>query len=176
MKKIRLFAIAMATMLTFGMVSCGPDDSEVPYEGITLANGECIEIDSYGNDTTAAYKLHFKVWLSDGKLVIENLTNNHHIQGLPDMACTTGASIADFGKVKGIAKIDEIPAANEFKESVDATEKHGYVIQAKGTQNLDAYNQPTIHDPVTQNMRIWLEEKTDNGFKLRYEFPFTPVE
>ncbi|MBQ3949888.1 MAG: hypothetical protein II661_05380 [Bacteroidales bacterium] len=176
MKKFRFLAIAMATMLTLGMVSCGPKDEDVPYEGITLNNGEFIEIDSYGTDTTAAYKLHFKVYLSDGSLVIENLTNNHNISGLPDMACTTGAKIADAGKVKGIAKIDEIPAAGDFGNSAPATEKHGYVVEAKGTQNLDAYSNPNIHDPATQYMRIWLEEATDNGFKLRYEFPFTPAE
>ena len=44
MKKFRFLAIAMATMLTLGMVSCGPKDEDVPYEGITLNNGEFIEI------------------------------------------------------------------------------------------------------------------------------------
>lgn len=178
MKKFRFLAIAMATMLTLGMVSCGPKDEDVPYEGITLNNGEFIEIDSYGTDTLASYKLHFKVYLSDGNLVVEGLTNNHNINGLPDMNCTTGVKIADFGKVKGIAKIDEIPAASEFKESVAATEKHGYVVEAKGTQKLTgAYpGHPEIYDPVEHYMRIWLEEATDNGFKLRYEFPFTPEE
>ena len=77
---------------------------------------------------------------------------------------------------RNIAKIDEIPAAGDFGNSAPATEKHGYVVEAKGTQNLDAYSNPNIHDPATQYMRIWLEEATDNGFKLRYEFPFTPAE
>lgn len=174
MKKLRFLAIAMATVLTFGMVSCGPKDDDVPYEGITLNDGEFIEIESFGNDASAAYKLHFRVYLSSGSLVIENLTSNIVITGMPDMACTTSAKIADIGKVSGIAKIDEVPEASEFKDNVPATEKHGYVVEAKGTQNINAYENPNMHDPATQYMRIWLEEATSNGFKLRYEFPFTP--
>lgn len=171
---MRFLAIAMATILTFGFVSCG-DDDEIPYEGIELNNGEFIEIESFGTDSTAAYKLHFKVWLSDGKLVVEGLTSTSAITAIPEtMSLSTSVKIADCGKVNGLNKLDEAPADGDLADSQNATEKHGYIVVAKGSANVDIYQNPDIHDPVQQYMRIWLEEKTDNGFKLRYEFPFTP--
>lgn len=166
----------MATILTFGFVSCGPDDDEIPYEGIELSNGQSIEIEDFGNDATAAYKLHFKVTLSDGKLVAEGLTSKPVINVLPEtMDLATSAKIADCGKVNGLAKIDEAPADADLADNQEATEKHGYVVAVKGAANIDSYQNPQLHDPAIQYMRIWLEEKTDNGFKLRYEFPFTPA-
>lgn len=173
---MRFLAIAMATILTFGFVSCGPDDEETPYEGIELANGEFIEIESFGSDSTAAYKLHFKTYLRNDSIVIESLSSNISISGMPDMDCRTSALVADMGKVKALSKIDEIPAESELAQAQKAEEKHGYVVVVKGIQNVNAYQNPTIHDPETQYMRIWLEEKTDNGYKLRYGFPFTPAE
>ena len=176
MKKMRLFAIAMATMLTFGFVSCGNDD-EIPYEGIELSNGQFIEIEDFGADTTAAYKLHFKVWLSDGKIVCEGLTSKPTASILPEtMDLATSAKVADCGKVNGLNKLDEAPAEADLADNQTAAEKHGYVIVVKGAANIDSYQNPDLHDPAQQYMRMWLEEKTDNGFKLRYEFPFTPEE
>lgn len=174
---MRFLAIAMATILTFGFVSCGPDDDEIPYEGIELSNGQSIEIEDFGNDATAAYKLHFKVTLSDGKLVAEGLTSKPVINVLPEtMDLATSAKIADCGKVNGLAKIDEAPADADLADNQEATEKHGYVVAVKGAANIDSYQNPQLHDPAIQYMRIWLEEKTDNGFKLRYDFPFVPAE
>ena len=177
MKKMRFLAIAMATILTFGFVSCGPDDEEIPYEGIELANGEFIEIEDFGNDASAAYKLHFKVYLSSGNLVVEGLTSDAALTQIPStMELNTSAKIADFGKVGGLSKIDEIPADGDFANQQPVAEKHGYVVAAKGAANIDSYQNPQLHDPVQQYMRIWLEEATDKGYKLRYEFPFVPAE
>ena len=177
MKKMRILALAMATMLTFGMVSCGDPDEELPYEGIELANGEFIEIESFGNDASAAYKLHFKVYLSDSKLVVEGLESKSEFSMIPaTTVLNTAVKIADFGKVGGLTKIDEIPADADFADSQVATEKHGYVVSAVGAANLDSYGNPDIHDPKMQYMRIWLEEATDKGYKLRYDFPFVPAE
>lgn len=177
MKKIKFLAFAMATMLTFGMVSCGDKDKYLPYEGIELANGEFIEIEDFGSDATAAYKLHFKVWLSSGNLVVEGLTSTSPFSQVPEtMVLNTIAKIADCGKVGGLSKIDEAPAESDLADAQPAAEKHGYVVAVKGGANLDSYSLPDIHDPVQQYMRIWLEEATDKGFKLRYEFPFKPEE
>ena len=176
MKKMRFLAIAMAAILTLGFVSCGNDDDN-PSEGIELNNGDCIEIEDFGTDATAAYKLHFKVWLSDGKVVAEGLYSKSVISILPEtMDLATSAKVADMGKVNGLNKLDEIPADEELSDSQDAVEKHGYIIAVKGAANIDSYQNPDLHDPAQQYMRLWLEEKTDNGFKLRYEFPFTPEE
>lgn len=167
----------MATVLTFGMVSCGDKDKDLAYEGIELANGDCIHIESFGTDTTAAYKLHFNVWLSDGKLVVEGLTSTSTFTQIPaTTVLNTNVKIADFGKVGGLSKIDEAPAEGDLADSQTATEKHGYVVVAKGGANLNSYGNAQIHDPAQQYMRIWLEEATDKGFKLRYDFPFTPEE
>ena len=176
MKKMRLLAITMATMLTFGFVSCGNDD-DIPYEGIELANGEFIEIEDFGTDTTASYKLHFKVRLENGNLVVEGLNTTSHLTQIPSTyILNTSARIADCGKVNGLNKLDAAPAEADLAAEQVAVEKHGYVVAAKGAANLDNLGNPTFHDPALQYMRIWLEEATDKGFKLRYEFPFTPVE
>ena len=80
---MRLLAITMATMLTFGFVSCGNDD-DIPYEGIELANGEFIEIEDFGTDTTASYKLHFKVRLENFGI---NVTIRRELGSDIDGAC-----------------------------------------------------------------------------------------
>jgi hypothetical protein len=176
MKKMRFLAIVMATMLTFGFVSCGNDD-EIPYEGIELSNGQFIEIEDFGSDATAAYKLHFKVWLSDGKIVAEGLTSKPVNTLLPEtMDLATSAKVADCGKVNGLNKLDKVPAAADLADNQTAAEKHGYIIVVKGAGNVDSYENPNLHDPAQQYMRLWLEEKSGDGFKLRYEFPFTPAE
>lgn len=175
MKKMRFLAIAMATMLTFGMVGCGGNDE--PYDGIELANGESIEIEDFGSDATAAYKLHFKVTLANGQLSVEGLTSESALTQIPStVVLNTTAKIADAGKVGSLSKIDEIPADGDFAAAKTATEKHGYVVSAEGAAKLNSYGNPDIHDPAKQYMRIWLEEATDKGFNLRYEFPFTPAE
>ena len=182
MKKTRFFAIMMAALMTIGLVSCKNDD-EIPYDGKTLANGEFIEIESYGNDNNASYKLHFTMGLENNFLVMTGLDSPivDPPLGMPDIECHTGIAIMDFGKVSGLVKIDEIPADNEFKDqdnkyvnSLPAVEKHGYVIKVWGAENLDSYQHPQLHDATTQYIRLWLEEQTDNGFKLRYEFPYVP--
>ena len=176
MKKMRLLAIAMATVLTFGFVSCGNDD-DIPYEGIELANGEFIEIEDFGTDVTASYKLHFKVKLESGKLITEGLTTTSHLSQIPSTyTLNTSAKIADCGKVNGLNKLDKTPAEADLAAEQPATEKHGYIVAVKGAANLDNLGNPDFHDPALQYMRIWLEEATDKGFKLRYEFPFTPAE
>lgn len=177
MRKLRFLAIAMATALTFGMVSCGDKDKDLPYEGIELANGEFIEIEDFGNDASAAYKLHFKVYLSSGNLVVEGLESTSDMTQIPStMVLNTSAKIADFGKVGALSKIDEIPADGDFADLQPAVEKHGYVVAVKGDAKLNSYSIEGIHDPALQYMRIWLEEATDKGFKLRYDFPFVPEE
>lgn len=175
MKKFRFLAIAMATVLTFGLVSCGED--KTPYEGIELNDGEFIEIESLGFDTTASYPVHFKVILINDSLVIESMSSTPteaamQIPGMNGRPCFTQAGICDYGEVRSLGKIDEYPSASSLKIAVKAIEKHGYVVEAHGVAQLDAYHIDGLSDIKSQYMRIWLEEATETGFKLRYEFPF----
>lgn len=169
----------MASVFTFSMVSCG--DDETNSTSIELANGEFIEIggndhlaEGLGTDTSAAYPVHFKVWLSDGNLVIENLSSKMTPAAqaiLDNRDCPTAAGIVDFGKVKSLSKIDEKPGAG-YTNMVPAIEEHGYVIEAHGAAHLDAYQREGIHDITSQYMRLWLEKSSGNGYKIQYEMPF----
>lgn len=181
MRKLRILAIMMATALTFGMVGCGDKDDDLDYEGIILKNGESIEIESFGNDATASYPLHFTITLEKGQIVATGLYSKLteaalSVPGMSNRDCPTLAKVADVGEVKALSKIEEYPAESEFDGSKAATEKHGYVIMAKGDMNLNGYEHPDLHDPATMYVRMWLEEATDGGFKVRYEYPFVPVE
>ena len=178
MKKFRFLTFAMAAMLTFSFASCGPDEPEEAYDGIELNNGEFIEIETSEHDASASYPVHFKIKLQNGNLAIESLTSKANEAGLAAglIAATdfpTKAVIADIGKVSGIEKITNLPAATEFKDDAPAVEKHGYIIEAHGTYGLNAYQNPNLKDPVSLYVRLWLDEATANGFKVKYKI-FVP--
>ncbi|MBR3528891.1 MAG: hypothetical protein IKN84_04440 [Bacteroidales bacterium] len=186
MKKLRFLAMVMAAAFTLSFVSCGDDDIE--YEGVILEDGDFIEIGAstqndanynqgFGYDTTAAYPAHFKVTLRNGKLVITNLTAQNtaeslQIPGMNLRDCQCAARIGDYGKVNALSKINTYLGADQYSDSVAAEEKHGYVVEVHGTMNFDSYGRPELHDLKSQHMRIWLEEATDKGYKVRYEYPY----
>lgn len=178
MKKLRFLAIAMAAALSFSLASCGDDPTE--YDGLEMHEGDFIEIEGYGYDTTAAYPAHFKVTLQNDSLIITNMSslNNAASQALlGERNCPTAASIADMGKVKSLSKINHYAGANDYKAGVPAVEGHGYVVLAVGNAHFnEGYNNPDIHDLSAQHMRIWLEEAIEDGYKVRYEFPFKEEE
>ncbi len=178
MKKFRFLAIAMAAFMTISFVGCGDKDKDLDYTGSVLKNGESIEILDMGTDQTAAYPLHFKLTLKNGFLYAENMSSkpteaafSYH---MPDIDCPTSASIVDCGEIKGLTDLTTYPIAG-YADSIAATEAHGYVIMAKGNAKVDMWENENLHDPVAQFMRIWLEEQTDEGFKLRYEWPWVIV-
>lgn len=181
MKKMRFLAIAMASLLTFGLVSCGEPENEDNYQTINLSATTFLEIETQVHDQNAAYPVHFKMTLDGGKLVVEGLDSRASetglANGLSDYSLFhSTAKIADFGKVGGIAKIDEYPEATTFGHEALAVEKHGYVIEVHGSENVNGYENPNLHDPSNLYIRLWLEEPTADGFKVKYEFPFVPVE
>ena len=179
MKKARIWAIAMAAFMTVGFVGCGDKDKDIEYTGNTLKNGESIEINDFGNDATASYKLHFTLTLKNGFLYTKGLesepTEEAIKAGITTEKGKTSALIADCGEVKGLSKIEEYPTAG-YVDSIAAVEKHGYVMKFKGSANWDMYQNDKIHDPAEQYLRIWLEEQTDEGFNLRYEWPWVKTE
>ena len=179
MKKIKFFAIALATMLTFGLTSCNKDHDEgLDYQTITLKNGDFIEIEGVGTSTDASYPVHFKVVLNEGSLEIENLTSKP-VTTEPNyvyQANTSEAVIADMGEKKGLSKIDEYPTSG-WASKAAAAAKHGYVVESHGTQlnpeQLQAF--PQFKNPDKQYLRFWLkEDKGDGSFEVRYQFPFVP--
>ncbi len=174
MKKLKFLAMAMAAVLTLGFVSCGDDDED---NAIELKNGEFIEIEGLGTDSTASYPVHFKMTLENGMLTISNMSSKptaetQQIPGMNNRDCPTSAKIADVGKVKSLSKIDEYPSASAYSMSVAAAEGHGYVIEAHGAANFDSYGSDAVHDITSQYTRVWLKEATEDGFKVLYEFPF----
>ena len=186
MKKLRFLAIAMATVFAMSFVSCGDDDIE--YEGVILEDGDFIEIgatnesdpkykEGFGYDTTAAYPAHFKVTLESGNLYITILTSKNTaasmtIPGMSERDCVCAGRIGDYGKVNALSKINSYLGADQYTDTVAAIEKHGYVVEVHGDMKFDKYGNPALHDLQSQHMRIWLEEATDKGFKVRYEYPY----
>lgn len=171
----------MASLLTLSMVSCGDKDDDIPYEGVTLSEGKFIEIEDFGTDNTVNYKLHFKISLSSGQLVTEGLTSDLISDFMPDREMPTATAITDLGEVKGLYKIEEIPADKDFMTATGGyqtmcpiAEKHGYVIKVWGDGHLDVYQNDKLKDPAAHYVRLWVEEATDGGFSVRYEFPFIP--
>ena len=174
MKKLKFLAIAMAALFTFSVTSCKDEVEGTTYE---LNNGEFLEFEGLGTDSTAAYPVHFRMTLQEGMLVITNMSSKPTAQaqqtpGMNNRDCPTSARISDFGKVKSLSKIDEYPAESSYAAEKAAAEGHGYVIEAHGAANLDAYGNENLHDIKSQYARVWLKETTDNGFKILYEFPF----
>ncbi len=186
MKKLRFLAIAMATVFAMSFVSCGDEPDE--YEGVVLEDGDFIEIgaelesspkyhEGFGYDTTAAYPAHFKVTLRNDSLIITNLSSKNTavsqtIPGMSERDCLCAARIGDYGKVNALSKIKSFLGADQYFMGVLAVEKHGYVVEVHGTMNFDQYQYPNLHDLQPQHMRIWLEEATDKGYKVRYEYPY----
>lgn len=170
----------MAAVMTVGFISCGDKDKDITYTGNTLKNGESIEIESFGNDADAAYPLHFTLTLNNGYLVAKGLeskpTEAAYAMGLTSEVGKTRAKIADCGEVKGLSKIENYPQDAALKDSVAATEKYGYVLKIEGAANFNVYQNDKLRDPGTHYMRVWLEEQTDEGFNLRYEFPWVKTE
>ena len=179
MKKMRILAIAMATMLTFGFVSCG-DEEDTNFDGYVLEeNGTPLEIRGLGFCDTACYPLHFEIMLRNNHLVMVNDTamiidsvRQAHAPSFPDPigGCWSAAKIHDNGKVKGLYEIKGTP--NDLYDSLPAVSEHGYIIEAHGTLDIHI---PGMYVPTKQYMRLWIEGSTDNGgYKVRYEFPFDP--
>lgn len=186
MKKFRFLAIALATVFTMSFVSCGDDDDA--YDGVELGDGDFIEIgadlesspkyhEGFGYDTTAAYPAHFRVTLKNDSLIITNLSSKNtalsqSIPGMSERDCHCAARIGDYGKVNSLSKINSYLGADQYFIGVPAVEKHGYVVEVHGTMNFDMYQIEGLHDLKPQHMRIWLEEATETGYKVRYEYPY----
>lgn len=179
MKKLRFLAVALLATFTMGLVGCDKD-KDLDYTGETLNDGAFVEFDTYGNNNPkAAYKLHFKVGLSKGQVTAIGLTSPCDNAMIPSsVTCPTGVAVVDMGKVKGLSLIETLPADDQFKSTTaTANEKHGYVIKVWGDAKFDlAYdNNPDLRDPAPHYMRLWLEKEDGSGFKVRYEFPWTPA-
>ena len=178
MKKIKFFAMAMAAMMSLGMVSCNKDKN-LDYTGETLTNGGVITVKEKVDN--ASYETRFTLTLRGTDLVVTGLNDTARVQGYSDYPnCNTGVGIMDYGKVNALSKIDEYPGDSDFKDAeghfvttLPAAEKHGYVIKTWGDGKLDLFQNPDLKDPRAAYSRIWLEEADGDGFKVRYEFDYT---
>ncbi|MBP5327500.1 MAG: hypothetical protein J6Y98_06285 [Bacteroidales bacterium] len=180
MKKMRFFAIALATLMTLCVVSCKSDDDIEGLVKETLVNGGSPLYLHY-KDANASYELRLNISLENNNIVVTGLTDTLNQTGYPTMpGMNTICGIVDDGKCGSLSAINEFPEDNEFLDaaghfvvSVPAAKKHGYIIKVVGDGKLNAYQLPDIKDPETQYARLWLEEETSNGFNVKYEFPFT---
>ena len=179
MKKMRFFAIALATLMTFGVVSCKSDDDIEGLVSETLVNGGS-PIYLHYKEANGCYELRFNISLENNNIVVTGLTDTLNKPGLPSMPnMNTACGVVDAGKSGSLSGIDEYPADNDFVGadnhlivSVPAAKKHGYVIKVIGDGKLNQYGLPDVRDPETQYARLWLEDEATNGFKVKYEFPF----
>lgn len=178
MKKINILTIMAAIALTFGFASCGGEEVQESND-FELTATNTLDIQTMAHDTTALYPIHFSVTLEGGQLQVNNLTA-HPVFEYPgiaaDMDCRTEARIADFGEVKDLSKVDEIPAPGKFDKTAIAVEGNGYVLKAWGGQNINYYQLDELHDPDTVYMRLWLKKATADGFKVVYECPWYHAE
>lgn len=173
MKKHCFFAIAMAAVLTLGLTSCKDDDET--YDGLTMTADTEYEIETLEHDPTAAYPVHFKIGMRNDSIVITNMTSKPALVELPNtMDLSTAATIADCGRTGKLDKIaptvSDIPEAADFGNGQPIEEKHGYVIEAHGSANLNSYQNDLIHDPTSLYVRFWVEEVLEDGsLHVRYE-------
>lgn len=178
MKKINILTLLAAFVLTFGFVSCGGEEVQESNDfELTAANA--LDIQTMAHDSTALYPIHFSVTLENGLLKVNNLTA-HPAFEFPGIAadadCPTQARIADFGEVKDLSKVDEIPGPDKFDVTATAVEGNGYVLKAWGAHNINYYQIAELHDPDTVYMRLWLKKATADGFKVVYECPWYHVD
>ncbi len=170
---MRYLAIAMATLLTFGMTSC--KGGEEDYDGLTMTADTEFELESIEHDATAAYPVHFKISMRNDSIVVTGMTSKPTLADLPNtMDLGTAVTIADCGRAGKLDKIapnvDDLPEASSFGKGQPIEEKHGYVIEAHGNANLDSYQNPAIHDPASLYVRFWVEEVLEDGnLHVRYE-------
>lgn len=176
MKKIKFFVVAMAALMTFGMTSC--KDDGVINESVTLTKDKPIIISSKGTDTTATYPIKVKISLEGSEIVVLGQPSSPDASTesiLHNRDCGNYATVADFGEVKKLKKINAIPDAKKFGEKVVATEKHGYVIKGEGKANLNAYSNqyPQLKDPQPLYIRLFVSKAAGDGFEVEYDYPFT---
>lgn len=176
MKSMKFMALAMAAVFALFATSCNKDDKE-GFDSMELTSTSALVIkDFQGHDATAAYPLTFSVKLVDGYLTIENGSCKPSPAGVSaglsaDASYNTEALIADFGKSSCLKNVDSYPTST-YEAKVVCEEGHGYVVKAYGKGNVNAYNRPEIHDPADLYVRIYIEEATDNGYTIRYQYPF----
>lgn|SRR5574344_865404 len=180
MKRFGFLTLAVVAVLGFCTTSCTKDaNEEAGYASIELTSTNALTINTQVHDTSAAYPLNFSVSIGDGGyLVVTGGTSSPDVSlNIPaTTVCATTATIADYGKVRKLDKIESYPESTEFESKVLCEEGHGYVVKAYGSANLSAYGNPAIHDPAAMYVRIYVSEATDNGFKIYYQYPFIPVE
>lgn len=190
MKHLRLFAAAMAVAVAFGLSSCG-SDPDAPYDGFTMTTENAIEAETLEHSPDASYPVHFSVTWDGGNLVVTPLISKP-VEGSPlgNRDCETAVRIGTVERVSGLDKIDEVddiegswdpswstandPAPASVAVTIPATAKYGYIIEARGVSNVNAYGNPAVKDPTSMYMRLWVEEIVEGALHVRYEYPFTP--
>lgn len=185
MKKIKFLALTLVAALSMGLTSCDKD-KDINYQGLTLKEGEFVEVHDLNTDAKPIYKLHFKFGVLNGNIVVTGLTSKPEFPnppaGMNDPLTAIG--VMDFGKVKGLSLIESLPEDAAFMNGekavteVKAEKKHGYVFKAWGTADFSAYGilyDQGYNDPTPVYGRLWVEKMKDGEYVVRCEYPWKPT-
>ena len=182
MKKLHFMTVALACIVAFASVSCNEetnadDRAGIDYKTIDLTADNSLLIENVSEqDPEAAYPVSMSMKLDGTNLVVSGkVTYPREGLGLGlGQPCANDAAIADYGKAHSLGSISKIPEESEFSNNIACQVGHGYVIKAWGNANLNAYGQPTIHDPAPFYVRVYIADELENGgFRVRYQYPFT---
>lgn len=173
MKKRNIFGLFMAAALTLFATSCGKADDREGFASMELTPENALTITEFmEHDATAAYPMTLSIALVDGQIVVRGGECHPVLDQVPQQnTFATEATIADYGKTGSLKSVKEIPTTG-YTTSVAPQEEHGYVVKAVAKGNLNAYNNAAIHDPADLYVRIYIEEATENGYTIRYQYPF----
>lgn len=182
MKKIKFFALALAATFCFGLTSCDKD-KDLDYQSQILKDGDMIQVHDLDIDAMPIYKLNFTFGIKGGNLVVEGLSSKPEFPNPPAYMSdpTTVASIVDYGEVKGLSLIENLPDSAAFEPSgkpvtqMNPQKKHGYVIKAWGATDFSSYGvlyDQGYNDPSPVYVRLWFKKIDDGEYEVRYEFPW----
>lgn len=186
MKKLNILSIFMAAVLALGFTSCKEEEVENS-KTWNLTNNTPFVVSDYiapGVAPDSTYGLSFQITLRDGNnVVVSGLIPSKFYYALVNYAnsgqLNANVSIADFGKAKSLSKVTSIPGEGAFKDKVALEVDHGYVMKVQAPLDLKQFtaHHPGLVTPSTIYVRFCVEEELDGGgFKLTYQYPFTPTE